>query len=204
MSQIPDDNGTIIEFLLGEKSFDGMWFGERRPGEKPQWWWRKHLREHINSLSSEEINRRGVRWIRCKDKTPDRPNAAYRDKWESPYQENHWEWIYFNGAVRDGEIVDSDSGVIINPDTVEWLDESEHSTPDAHISMQQEIERLNDENRHFSAQITWLDDKYAISEYREVIKKLIEFVSEVAKGQKGELKSEFINRITSRAKDLLR
>lgn len=44
-------DGTIIEFLLGEKSFNGIWFGDKM-GDKP-FGWRKYLREHIEEKDKE-------------------------------------------------------------------------------------------------------------------------------------------------------
>lgn len=38
----------IIKFLLGEKSFKWIWFGEKYPTEQGAFWWRKHLRQFIN------------------------------------------------------------------------------------------------------------------------------------------------------------
>ena len=72
----------------------------------------------------ENNNRQGCRWTKCKDKTPDH-NAAYRQLWQNPYDEKHSEWMYFNGKVNEYDIVeDIDSSVIVDQDTVEWLDES--------------------------------------------------------------------------------
>lgn len=39
----------IIKFLLGEDSFDGVWFGEKHPTEEGAFWWRKHLRQFHES-----------------------------------------------------------------------------------------------------------------------------------------------------------
>ncbi len=36
----------IIKFLLGEGSFDGVWFGDKHPTENGAFWWRKHLRQY--------------------------------------------------------------------------------------------------------------------------------------------------------------
>lgn len=34
----------VAAFLLGEAPLDGAWFGDTRPSEHGQFWWRKHLR----------------------------------------------------------------------------------------------------------------------------------------------------------------
>lgn len=47
-----EDNGTVIEFLLGEKSLDGVWFGDKHPKLAAPFWWRKHLR---NCASIKEV-----------------------------------------------------------------------------------------------------------------------------------------------------
>lgn len=56
------ENGNIIEFLCGEKPFDGVWFSQRHQTEKGEFWWRKHLREYValrysqlSAVPSEEI-----------------------------------------------------------------------------------------------------------------------------------------------------
>lgn len=54
MKTAEDENGTVIEFLLGEKSFDGVWFGDVNPNDKRQFWWRKHLREYLSQFKTVE------------------------------------------------------------------------------------------------------------------------------------------------------
>lgn len=51
--ELQTDDGTIFEFLSGEKSFNGMWFGERYPGKAP-FWWRAHLREGVTAAIAQE------------------------------------------------------------------------------------------------------------------------------------------------------
>jgi hypothetical protein len=46
---------NIIKFLLGEDSFDGVWFGEKHPTEQGVFWWRKHLRQHIEQNKALRI-----------------------------------------------------------------------------------------------------------------------------------------------------
>ncbi len=48
-----EKDGTIIEFLLGEKSFNGVWYGDNIAGQAP-FWWRKHLRK-LASPSSPDV-----------------------------------------------------------------------------------------------------------------------------------------------------
>lgn len=49
-------NNDIIKFLLGEDSFDGVWFGEKHPNEQGAFWWRKHLRQFINETQALRIH----------------------------------------------------------------------------------------------------------------------------------------------------
>jgi hypothetical protein len=56
--EVENNNGTIIEFLLGEKSFNNAWFGDMIGGV--QFWWRSELRKQsqqdkkrIKELESE-------------------------------------------------------------------------------------------------------------------------------------------------------
>lgn len=48
---------SIIPFLLGEHSFEGVWFGDELPGYRTgKFWWRTKLREELASLRSEISN----------------------------------------------------------------------------------------------------------------------------------------------------
>lgn len=44
---------TIITFLLGDGTFDGIWFGNYHLTEKGKFWWRKHLKEYIDKQEAE-------------------------------------------------------------------------------------------------------------------------------------------------------
>ncbi len=44
-TQLSDDKKDIINFLLGESDIDDVWFGDRHPTEKGQFWWRNRLRK---------------------------------------------------------------------------------------------------------------------------------------------------------------
>lgn len=46
----------IIKFLLGEESFDGVWFGEKHPTDQGAFWWRKHLRQFIDENQALRIH----------------------------------------------------------------------------------------------------------------------------------------------------
>lgn len=39
----------VAAFLLGEAPLDGAWFGDTRPSEHGQFWWRKHLRAALEA-----------------------------------------------------------------------------------------------------------------------------------------------------------
>lgn len=49
-------DGTIIEFLLGEKSFEGVWFHSVHPTKSGMFWWRKDLRKYIESREASLIS----------------------------------------------------------------------------------------------------------------------------------------------------
>ena len=40
-------DGTILEFLAGSHSYDGVWFGDLHPTLKGKFWWRPILREYF-------------------------------------------------------------------------------------------------------------------------------------------------------------
>lgn len=46
----------IIKFLLGEDSFDGVWYGEKHPTKQGAFWWRKYLRQFISESQSLHIH----------------------------------------------------------------------------------------------------------------------------------------------------
>lgn len=63
--EVENNNGTIIEFLLGEKSFNNAWFGDMIGGV--QFWWRSELRKQsqqdkkrIKELEDELNNTRDL------------------------------------------------------------------------------------------------------------------------------------------------
>lgn len=46
------ENHPLIPFLLGESGFDGLWFGDWKPGERGQYWWRKQLRAALEAAKA--------------------------------------------------------------------------------------------------------------------------------------------------------
>ena len=44
-----DTDGTIIEFLNGSHSYDGVWFGDKHRTKEGAYWWRKILRDYIEA-----------------------------------------------------------------------------------------------------------------------------------------------------------
>jgi hypothetical protein len=51
---LPTD-GTIIQFLNGSHSYEGVWFGERHPNRQGNFWWRSILNEwQAERMHSEE------------------------------------------------------------------------------------------------------------------------------------------------------
>jgi hypothetical protein len=49
-----DKNGTIIQFLCGSHSYDGVWFGDKHPYREGNFWWRSILQEQDKNKYSEE------------------------------------------------------------------------------------------------------------------------------------------------------
>lgn len=41
-----ESDGTIIQFLNGSHSFDGIWFSEKHPLKQGAFWWRNALDDH--------------------------------------------------------------------------------------------------------------------------------------------------------------
>lgn len=44
-----DTDGTIIEFLNGSHSYEGVWFGDKHRTKEGTYWWRKILRDYIEA-----------------------------------------------------------------------------------------------------------------------------------------------------------
>ena len=42
----------LMAFLLGEATLDGVWFGERKEGERGLYWWRDELRTHASGIEA--------------------------------------------------------------------------------------------------------------------------------------------------------
>lgn len=100
---------------------------------------KKKLESELESARKEK----GMRWYRCKDKTPDEPNAAYRQLWTNPHDAKHSEWMYFNGKVTEYDTIeDIDSTVVVDQEIVEWLSESDQSTPEKQIQKQRLIDTM--------------------------------------------------------------
>lgn len=49
-----DTDGTILEFVSGEKSYEGVWFGDKHFDMEGDFWWRPILEQYCNSLKSPE------------------------------------------------------------------------------------------------------------------------------------------------------
>ena len=45
-----DEAREFFKFLNGEVPWNGTWFGEYAPGERGAYWWRKHLKDALESL----------------------------------------------------------------------------------------------------------------------------------------------------------
>jgi len=49
-----DKNVTIIQFLCGSHSYEGVWFGDKHPNREGFFWWRSILQEQDKNKYSEE------------------------------------------------------------------------------------------------------------------------------------------------------
>jgi len=47
-------DNTILKFLLGEGSLDGVWYGDKHPTEQGMFWWRKHLRQYLEQAQLQQ------------------------------------------------------------------------------------------------------------------------------------------------------
>jgi hydrogenase maturation factor len=58
LEEVAEKDGTIIQFLCGSHSYDGVWFGNLHPNKKGTFWWRSILKEwqqeQDNKMYSEE------------------------------------------------------------------------------------------------------------------------------------------------------
>ena len=75
------------------------------------------------------------------------------------------------------------------------VDELIRQAGNAQDTLFKRIEELTEENRHFSAEITWLADKYAISEYTQIIQDRNKEIADLKKhiNEIIELKSQATN-----------
>ena len=48
-----NEDGTIVEFLLGSRSYEGVWFGEEHPRLDGRFWWRPILKSYIESIKTK-------------------------------------------------------------------------------------------------------------------------------------------------------
>ena len=53
----------VVKYLLGEGELDGCHFGEFNERIRPNFWWRKNLREAWNSRPNQ--------WVSVEDRLPD-------------------------------------------------------------------------------------------------------------------------------------
>jgi hypothetical protein len=57
---------NIIEFLLGEKSYVGVWFGDNHQKKIGNYWWRSNLRKYLSQLKEEGV----LRWVKLNNRKP--------------------------------------------------------------------------------------------------------------------------------------
>lgn len=47
MDKVNVKDGTILEFLYGTHSYEGVWYGDMHPTRTGAFWWRSILREYF-------------------------------------------------------------------------------------------------------------------------------------------------------------
>jgi hypothetical protein len=65
-----DEHLQFLNFLYGAGEFDGVWFDQKHPKEKGEFWWRKHLRRLFDAptqrpwvgLTAEEVKHEWEVW----------------------------------------------------------------------------------------------------------------------------------------------
>jgi len=50
---LTDEQKDIINFLLGASDIDDVWFGDKHPTEKGQFWWRNRLRKEFQEAAHD-------------------------------------------------------------------------------------------------------------------------------------------------------
>lgn len=71
-----ETDGTIIQFLHGSHSFEGVWFGDKHPEKKGLFWWRKELDKYIEAKWKEACDRQ---YTNCLRAVPDEAPQKYYD-----------------------------------------------------------------------------------------------------------------------------
>lgn len=76
-----ETDGTIIQFLMGTHSFNGIWYGQKVSG--PSFWWRAELRKYLEetpSIPSQPVSEEDELWEEVMDYInhgPDHPSKYY-------------------------------------------------------------------------------------------------------------------------------
>jgi hypothetical protein len=55
---LPPQLRAVHAFLDGSAPLDGVWFGEKHPTERGQFWWRKHLRDAAPTVKASQSDTR--------------------------------------------------------------------------------------------------------------------------------------------------
>jgi len=146
-------DGTIIEFLDGAKSYEGVWFGEKHPTRGGTFWWRKILLDYHAQFQQPAVT--SMQWIKAKERTPE-PNTYYHVR--TPFG------IDAGKYSPGSKVFTTRSGDRFNPIDVEWLDES--------VPVQGEVyrwvkasERLPDEEDNYFVKVDGIEHDNDNAEY---------------------------------------
>lgn len=72
MEKTAETDGTIIEFLNGSHSYDGVWFGDKHRTKEGVYWWRKILRDYVEASQFKQPSA----WISVEDSLPENENEV--------------------------------------------------------------------------------------------------------------------------------
>jgi hypothetical protein len=61
-----DEHLQFLNFLYGAGEFDGVWFDQKHPKEKGEFWWRKHLRRLFDAPQRRPwVEPTAGEWFKC-------------------------------------------------------------------------------------------------------------------------------------------
>lgn len=115
-SKTADTDGTIIEFLNGSHSYEGVWFGDKHRTKEGTYWWRKILRDYVESSQLPPP---------VPDEAPKEWEEQATKDYENGYESETSAIDKFMVADEAGEVSFDDIINVINPNNNPsfWTDE---------------------------------------------------------------------------------